>query len=196
VERLDDLVRGSAPAYPTSNRRFLPVLVETELNLDWLRANVGQLIGEAAHLESKGETFAIPKELWGVATERQEAARTESDIETKFSEWFGETSMTGRWSYITAGHLVDICMIAGWRSNNSGRGSVMKRLGFRSENPYVGGKKVRVWVRGPETLPQFIEREGVRYMVGADNVGRAKVTIHMPAGQPVDGRNMPPMPDR
>jgi hypothetical protein len=31
-------------------------------------------------------------------------------------------------------------------------------------------------------VAQDIEREAVRYMVGTDNTGRAKVTISMPAG--------------
>jgi hypothetical protein len=58
----------------------------------------------------------------------------------------------------------------------------MKRLKLRKASPYLGGKKTRVWFRGPEILPKHIEREAVRYMVGTDNSGRPRVTISMPAG--------------
>jgi hypothetical protein len=68
-----------------------------------------------------------------------------------------------------------------------------KRLGFRKENLYLGGKKTRVWVRGPDVTPKHIEREAVRYVVGTDNSGRAKVTISIPAGGGAGGSpEMPP----
>ena len=63
---------------PTGNRRFLPVRIDAEINLAWLRENVDQLLAEAAVREAAGETFAIPREVWGDAAVRQEAARAAS----------------------------------------------------------------------------------------------------------------------
>jgi predicted P-loop ATPase len=43
----------------TGNRRFYPVRIPdgVQIDIEWLRANVGQLTAEAAHLETAGETF-------------------------------------------------------------------------------------------------------------------------------------------
>jgi hypothetical protein len=41
----------------------------------------GVVIGEAATCEARGESFALPCEVWADAAERQEAARSESDPE-------------------------------------------------------------------------------------------------------------------
>jgi predicted P-loop ATPase len=70
----------------SGNRRFLPVHVVGEANLEWLQANVEQLIGEAAVREANGETFRIPRESWDDAAEHQEAARHISPIEEAITE--------------------------------------------------------------------------------------------------------------
>src|SRR4051812_18013504 len=102
---------------PTGNRRFLPIRVDNELNLAWLQENVGQLIGEAAHLEAEGSTFAIPKAVWADATEKQEAARSESSTEILLDDWLAETTMTPV-AYITAADLEYLSTISQWRGNN------------------------------------------------------------------------------
>jgi hypothetical protein len=76
----------------------------------WLQENVGQLIGEAAHLEANCETFAIPREVWADATEKQEAARSESSTEILLDEWFAETTMTPV-AYVTAADLEHLSTI-------------------------------------------------------------------------------------
>ena len=72
---------------PTGNRRFLPIEVAREIDFVWLHSNVDQLLGEAAHLEAAGASFDLPREVWEIAAEHQEAARSESDIETMIYEW-------------------------------------------------------------------------------------------------------------
>lgn len=165
---------------PTGNRRFLPVRVTGEIDIAWLHANIGQLIGEAATAEAAGADFALPREVWAAAAEHQEAARSGSDIETMLTEWFAPTERTAALSYITASDLVTLSIAAGWRSNgaHSARGAIMKRLRFRIENLTVDGKRTRAWVRGAEVRPAEIVRDGVRYMVGGDP-GRPVVRLGM-----------------
>jgi len=162
---------------PTGNRRFLPVHVPQEIDLTWLRANIGQLIAEACVAEAAGATFALPRSVWGDAAERQEAARVESDVEVLLADWFGATQFTAALSYVTAADLANLSKLAGWRGSKEGRSAIMKSLGFRQENAYIGGKKSRVWVRGLIGIPGWIERDGVRYMVGTDNNNLPRVTI-------------------
>lgn len=163
---------------PTGNRRFLPVKVEHEIDLAWLRANIGQLVGEAAHLETTGHDFAIPKSVWGDAAAHQEAARSATDMEIMLGEWFTETTHSGPVNFITAADLVHLSNLAGWRNGGTTatRGAIMKRMGFRSEKPIVQGKRTVVWVRG-ECRPADIPKMGVRYMVGAGGDGRPMVSI-------------------
>lgn len=54
----------------TGNRRFWPLKVGT-FDLDRLREDRGQLIGEAAHLESQGHPINLPPELWADAAREQ-----------------------------------------------------------------------------------------------------------------------------
>jgi hypothetical protein len=159
---------------PTGNRRFLPVRIDVEIDLVWLHQHVGLLIGEAAYRESRGASFDLPREVWAAAAEHQEAARSESDIETLLTDWFAPTSHS-QVAYITAADLV--ALTSGWRSLHGGRTPIMKRLGFRSELVAMSGKRTRVWVRAPEELaPGEVIRTGVRYMV-SESGGRMTVTI-------------------
>jgi predicted P-loop ATPase len=161
---------------PTGNRRFLPVHVAYELNLEWLQANIGQLVGEAAVREAAGETFALPREVREDAKAYQEAARSESDAEIRLAEWFEETPITAV-AYITAADLVELSSIATLRGNDSARSKVMKTLGFRRERPYIDGKRARIWFRGPAKLAKHIQPQAVRYIVGKTTDGRPRVTI-------------------
>lgn len=163
---------------PTGNRRFLPVKVEREIDLAWLRENIGQLVGEAAALESNGADFAIPRDVWGDAALHQENARSATDMEIMLGEWFTETTHSGPVSFITAADLVHLSNLSNWRNGGATvtRGAIMKRMGFRSEKPIVQGKRTVVWVRG-ECKTSDIPKVGVRYMVGAAGDGRPMVTI-------------------
>jgi hypothetical protein len=167
----------------TGNRRFLPVHIRQEIDLGWLRANVGQLVGEAASLEAAGQVFDIPRSVWAAAFEHQEAARSESDMETRLGDWFAPTSATGTTAYIVAADLAELAALAGWRGNNAARGAAMKALGFRCDlRPVINGKRTRVWLRGPNIVRESdIPRLGTRYVVGVDANGRARVTIAVPA---------------
>lgn len=128
----------------TGNRRFLPVHVVGEIDLPWLRANIEQLIGEAAVREARGETFGIPREVWSVANRHQEAARSMTPIEEVCYEWFDRPPGTSY--FITAGDLNHALKMAGHKGRYS---SFMDKMGWRSENLILpgDGRKCRVWMR-------------------------------------------------
>lgn len=168
------------PLVDTSgNRRFLPVHVVGYVNLIWLRANIKQLIAEAATLDTNGVSFGIPEELWPVTTAYQEAARSESDVETLLRGWFGETPYTKDLAYVTAHDLAKLTHFAGWRGSQ-GRAACMRRLGFRSTQVYIVGDKTDVWVRGTFNTPRQVADNGVRYLIGMDSNHFPRVTISIP----------------
>jgi hypothetical protein len=181
---------------PTGNRRFLPVHIKREIDLGWLAANIGQIIGEAATLDTVGESFDLPREVWAIAAQHQEAARSESEVETRFNDWFAATDMTGALTWLTASDLVELMHLAGMRAGAStaARGAIMRRLGFRTETTTVTGKKSKIWVRGEASTGKAadIPRLGTRYMIGVDSTGRARVSLSAPAGSDVTAP--PPMP--
>jgi hypothetical protein len=72
----------------TGNTRYFPVRCDQDLDLEWLRINVEQLIAEAAHLEAQGETFALPPELYAPTAAKQEGARAQPEHEVLLRRWF------------------------------------------------------------------------------------------------------------
>jgi Virulence-associated protein E-like domain len=59
----------------TGNRRFWPLRVLRPIDLSRLRAARLQLLGEAAHYQSQGESLTLDERLWPAATVEQEARR-------------------------------------------------------------------------------------------------------------------------
>ncbi len=175
----------------TGNRRFLPVRIKGEVNIPWLRANIEQIVAEAAHHESKGADFSIPREIWAVAATHQEAARSVSDIETLLTGWFGETPFTGT-AFVSVHDLAQLFEAAGWKRMESLRNAIMRKLGFRDVNPYIGGNRERGWLRGPEMLPKHIEHKAMRYVVSKTPDGRPRVTPR--TMHATDTTSAPPVP--
>lgn len=128
----------------SGNRRFLPVHVQGEANLEWLQANVEQLIGEAAVREAEGDTFRVPRELWAVAAEHQEAARHIAPIEELITEWFDRPA--GVSYYITSHDLNNALKMANVRNRYA---SLMDKIGWRYENLDIPieGRRSRLWIR-------------------------------------------------
>lgn len=128
----------------SGNRRFLPVHVEGELNDAWLRCHVEQLIGEAATRESNGEEFKIPREIWGVAEDHQEAARHISPAEELIAEWFDRPA--GQSYYITSHDLNNALRMSNVKARYAGH---MDKLGWRYENVKspLTGQRCRMWIR-------------------------------------------------
>ena len=158
------------------NRRFLPVPCNSELDIAWLRANIVQVVGEAAALEASGDDFAIPREIWPLAAEKAEAVRSELPLEVRFSDWFGETDFT-KIAYVHSSDLAELCEMTGLRGSYS---AVMRRLGFRQEVVRLD-KPTRMWLRAPkelkDTAADLIKAGAVRYSIGRDNGGRPLVRV-------------------
>lgn len=121
----------------TGGRRFLPVYLSGHAEIGWLRAYVEQIIGEAAVREAAGESFAIPREIWSVAAEHQEAARQMSPLEEHVADLIGP--------FRTAACKVasaDILEALRFRKCNDNKiGSAMERFGFTQPNRHD-----RIWV--------------------------------------------------
>jgi len=128
----------------SGGRRFWPIAVVGEINATWVQKNLAQLIAEAATLQAQGEALTLPRDIWALAGEHQEAARAKSDMEVQLREWFGGE----RNAFITSEDLVDLAKLAGWSKNNASRGTVMRSLGFRESREMVKDTRKRVWVRG------------------------------------------------
>jgi predicted P-loop ATPase len=130
----------------TGGRRFLPVHVLGEVNTEWLRANIRQVIGECAAREAAGESFALPREIWALAGKHQEAARAMTPVEELCHDWFDRSTTEEQGFFVTAEDIGRGIKMAGQAGRYSG---FLDKLGWRSESLVVpsDGRKCRVWVK-------------------------------------------------
>jgi predicted P-loop ATPase len=136
LEFLDDQSGG---------RRFLPIAVQGEIDLEFVRSHLPQLIGEAATLQARGADINIPREVWAIAGEHQAAATAQSSAEVLLTDWFaGEEPC-----WITPANLVLLLRQALGRDVSRGLyAPVMSKLGFQSKTHREGERVQRGWVRG------------------------------------------------
>lgn len=174
-----------SPLVDTENRRFLPVAIDTEIDLQGLRRDVFQLVGEAAALHAQGETFDLPRSVWAEAATHQEAARSVSDVEARLCTWFAPGLYTQE-AFVSTDDLAELSDLCGWRGVHSFRNGVLKRLGFREVQPYLSGVRVRGWQRGAGRV-----EAAVRYTVGK-SAADGRVRVGVKAGVGVAG--VPPLP--
>jgi hypothetical protein len=174
---------------PSGNRRFLPVRIDSAIDLVGLRAVIGQIVGEAAHMHSNGFDMSIPPELYDLATQHQEAARSVSDMEMRLIEWFSETDYTKE-AYVLTSDLGDLSDMLNWRNAQTMRNLVLKNLGFNNVRVYLNGGRPWVWVRGAST--DFANM--TRYMVGKTADGRPRVTLSRGVSAPTAPSPAPVMP--
>lgn len=171
----------------TGGRRFLPVHVVGEVNTDWLRANVEQIIGEAAQKESAGESFGIPREVWEAAAGHQEAARAMSPVEELCQEWFDRPGSY----FVTATDVGRALKMAG-QSQYARYGGFLDKMGWRNENLIVPGtgRKCRVWVKhSTNLLTDCVRLEPSQKEIHAP----VEMRLTMPR-QVQHGPIMPPLP--
>jgi predicted P-loop ATPase len=130
---------------PTGGRRFLPIVVQSEIDLEWVQLHLAQLIGEAATLHSRGADINLPREVWALAGEQQLAATAQSSAEVLLREWFaGEAPC-----WITSANLVLLLRQALGREVSRGVYTpVMTKLGFKSKPHRYCEEVQRGWVRG------------------------------------------------
>ncbi|MDB5091808.1 MAG: hypothetical protein JWR09_5802, partial [Mucilaginibacter sp.] len=127
----------------TGNRRFLPVRVVGEVDLVWARENIDQLLAEAAHLESSGTDFSIPREVWDIAGKHQAAARKSTEAEEQILRWFARPESEDR-RYVMSADLGDALRRLKISTNHQ-FGMVFADLGYSSCEPYIDGRKQNAW---------------------------------------------------
>jgi predicted P-loop ATPase len=130
---------------PTGGRRFLPIMVRGEIDLEWVRANIAQLIGEASALQARGADINLPREVWGLAALHQEAATAKSSAATLIEQWFAGSEP----AWITSANLILLLRHALGRTPSRGEyAQAMAKLGFVSRTRWDGNNSPRVWVKG------------------------------------------------
>lgn len=166
----------------TGNRRWLPVQVAGEIDLAFLSAHRDQLIGEGAALESQGDTFAMPRDVWADAAVRQNAARAVPEWEMVLGEWLGDTDAV----FVTAADLSELVRSAAGGRTVDARfyGKTMRALGFEQDGKRVDGKTCKVWFRGSKTAAN-------RYVLSNDG-GRARPVLRLSASATLPPPPMPP----
>lgn len=188
----------------SGGRRFLPVRVRREVDAEWLRANVHQILAEAAQYEMAGETFGIPRSVWAVAGTHQEAARSRTVEEDAIVSWFGtETEKTTGCRWLWASDLS--AAFRHQRMNPKAKiGHVMKEMGYDSDRRTIGGRRDRVWFRN---WPDIYIPADVRQWFSTFTTGQAVATWTLlpveltPAQRRAEegmrnAQGLPPMPPR
>jgi len=149
---------------PTGNRRFWPIEVRAEIDLQKLRGARLQLWGEAAHCQRQGEALTLPRALWADAGVEQEARRVIHPWEAKLAEMVTVVKVEGQ-EYWGNGvvHLVEgeervatsaifehvLKVPAGQLHNGHSKtvSSIMKQQGWKPKPFLLDGKTVRGYVR-------------------------------------------------
>jgi len=158
----------------TGNRRFLPVRIEKRIDIEFLQANLTQILGEAATLEAAGEKFLIPYDVIPEARARQDEARSESDYEIYLRTWFADGATA---AYVLPADISTALRDATGRSVPSGQyGAIMRRLGFIQMKPRLDGEQTRIWLRG--------SREGARRYAICKGVDGRMALKTAPSAQP------------
>lgn len=157
----------------TGNRRFWPLKLLKPVDLEKLRRDRLQLIGEAAKYESDGESVTLDEALWSVAAEAQEKRRTKDPWEDLLDEmtYAGATLSNGALAWPAVIHVVgdqervatsdiletilQIPPAQRSRDTSMRLSNVMKRLGWqRNGNKItIDGNQVRGYYRPAGMAP-------------------------------------------
>jgi putative DNA primase/helicase len=168
---------------PTGNRRFWPVRVTRQIDLDWMRANMDQLLAEALQYVEAGERFH-PNQAEQVALfdDQQRERAVENALESAIRRYLYDEhqklGLTG-----TNGSLVDEITLSDLLSAlgitvdkqtqvmTKQASAALSRLGWeRGRASAAGGVKVRPWVyRRPDPAD---DNAGVEALLGATSMNR------------------------
>jgi predicted P-loop ATPase len=170
---------------PTGGRRFLPIMVQGEIDLEFVRTHRAQLIGEAATLQSRGVDINLPREVWELAGEHQAAATSQSNAEVLLTDWFGGDEPC----WISSANLVLLLRLALGREVSRGvYAPVMTKLGFVNKTRRVGKEVPRVWVRAERELDANASGFGAQL----SHSGRPTLQQLFPPSAPA--ASVPPLP--
>lgn len=161
---------------PSGGRRFLPVMVRGEINLDFMREHLPQLVGEAATLQARGADINLPREVWALAGEHQAAATTMSSSDVLLDDWFrGDAPM-----WISSANLVLLLRQAiGRDPARASYTAAMRRLGFINKTRRTDEGVLRVWMRGEP------ERDAPGYAATLSYSGRPALQLLAPPPAPI-----------
>src|SRR5580704_12727709 len=125
----------------------MPIAVKGEIDLEFVRTFLPQLVGEAASLQSRGADINLPRNVWAIAAQHQQAATTQSSAEVLLQDWFGGDAPC----WISPANLVLLLRQAlGREVSRSVYSDAMRKIGFVSKPCRVGpnDESIRVWVKG------------------------------------------------
>jgi predicted P-loop ATPase len=137
----------------TGNRRFWPVRVESDANLDALRRDRDQLLAEAIHSLAAGGATVLAPELWAAAGLEQ-AARVEGDPWDDAVGDILDKVPTGR--RVTVGEVLARLGVETERQDDRQArrvARILKRSGWIRGQKRVGGRPVWGYERPPEVSP-------------------------------------------
>jgi predicted P-loop ATPase len=144
----------------TGGRRFLPVAVRGEINIEFVRAYLAQLVGEAATQHSQGCDTNIPREVWEIAGEHQEAARITSGAEELLRDWYAtpETDV-----FVPSAEIVRRLADERQSTNLKAVAPIMRSMGYENHRT----AEQRMWVKSATG----------KYHASCKHVGRAQLLI-------------------
>jgi predicted P-loop ATPase len=173
----------------TGNRRFWPLEVTKAIDIEKLRRDRLQLIGEAAKYQSAGESIVLDEELWGDAGIEQEQRRVKDPWEDRLANipiWHNEITgydenkapmeslvlivhREGALDIVTAAdlmtHLLDIRIAQQTSATAMRLATVMKQLGWgRNKNGQVTvrGERLKGYFRAAEVREEEIKQAQAR----------------------------------
>lgn len=153
-----------------------------EIDLEWLRENIEQLIGEAARRDEMGESFAIPREIWALTETVQEAARNVSPVEEMCYSWFDRPGAF----YILSSDLMNAFRMSGLGANVR-IGAFMDKMGWRKAQ--VGPHRDRVWIKHANN-----NIEDCLQLMPAQQTANGRVEMRIRQGVAVPSCPVPPPP--
>lgn len=173
----------------TGNRRFWPLEVTATIDIEKLRQDRLQLIGEAAKYQSTGESMVLDEALWGDAGIEQEQRRVKDPWEGLLANipiWHNETTgydenktpiehlvlivhIEGPLEIVTAAdlmkHLLDIPIARQTAATAMRLATVMKQLGWdRHKNGQVTvrGERHKGYFRATEIRKEEVQQAQAR----------------------------------
>lgn len=110
------------------NRRYWPVRVEHEFNIEEMKKDVDQLWAEAAVAEAAGESIRLDRDLWPVAAEVQDRYRVEESWSTLLDYHLG--NLNGRVNSIDLYKIINKPIGNVLHTDGRRLGKAMREIGF------------------------------------------------------------------
>lgn len=133
----------------TGNRRFMPIFLEEEIDLEWLDKNRDQLWGEAYSIYRNNPEYPtyIPSEIQEEVNAMHERARVHDMIEEKILDFLEHDNYLndheGRG--FTSADLASYIGLPSNGSTNKRIGAILTRLGYTSHQTRIGGMRRQLW---------------------------------------------------